>query len=324
MGVWCRRADEKSQQTQPALGHSVAQGRASEQGNNSNSAAITFMLASMFLFAANDAIGKWLIGHYPLGELIMLRNVFALIVLAFMVRRGGNVLRFRHLEQPLIQVLRIFLVAAEVGCFYWAVRYLPLADVSMFYLASPLFLTIFSVVILKEKVGPRRWAAVTFGFVGVVLVFPPSEAALSLPALIALGGSISLALMLTLARMLRETSGINLITLQTIGVTILGGLTLPFAWVTPSLPDLGLIAVLALLATPAHFLMNKSVAIAAPAVVAPFQYSMIIWAIMFGYFVWGDFPSVQALIGAAMIVGAGLVVLYLELRAKTRSSINKG
>lgn len=292
-----------------------------EQGNN-NSTAIAMMLGSMLLFAANDAIGKWLVVSYPIGELIMFRNVFALIVLVFLVRRNGNILRWRSLERPVLQVIRILLVAAEVGCFYWAVRYMPLADVAMFYLASPLFLTIFSIIILKEHVGPRRWAAVLFGFVGVILVFPPSEAALSLPALIALGGSMSLALMLTLARLLRQTSGINLITLQTIGVAVLGAATVPFAWVTPSLFDLGLIAVLALLATPAHFLMNKSVAIAQSAVVAPFQYSMIVWAIMFGYFVWGDFPTLRALFGAAMIVGAGLVVLYLELRATARNSVS--
>lgn len=182
----------------------------------------------------------------------------------------------------------------------------------MFYLASPLFLTIFSVVILKEHVGLRRWMAVLVGLVGVVLVFPPSEDALSAPALIALGGSMSLALMLTLTRMLRNTDGTTLITVQTIGVAVLGGITIPFAWVTPNLIDLSFLCFLGFVATLAHFLMNKSVSLAPSAVVAPFHYTSIIWAIAFGYLFWNDFPTQRALLGAAFIIGAGLIVLFRE------------
>lgn len=275
---------------------------------------IVNMLVAMFLFTANDAIGKWMVATYPVGQVIFLRSLAALAVLAVILWRQQGSPRLSLKERPVIQMLRIGFVVAEVGCFYAAVRYLPLADVFMFYLASPLFLTVFSVVILKEHVGLRRWMAVLVGLIGVILVFPPSEDALSAPALIALAGSISLALMLTLTRMLRCTDGMTLITAQTIGVAIFGGITIPFAWVTPNLIDLSLLCLLGFVATLAHFLMNKSVSVAPPAVVAPFQYTSIVWAIAFGYLVWGDFPTQRALLGATFIIGAGFIVLYRELK----------
>ncbi len=284
-------------------------------------AGIVYMLVAMFLFTSNDAIGKWMVATYPVGQLIALRSLAALVVLAIILLRKRGSLRLSLRERPVIQILRIGFVIAEVGCFYAAVRYLPLADVFMFYLASPLFLTIFTVVILKEHVGLRRWLAVLVGLAGVVLVFPPSDEALSAPALIALTGSISLALMLTLTRMLRRTDGMTLITVQTIGVAVFGGVTMPFAWVTPNFIDLSLICLLGFVATLAHFLMNKSVSVSTPAVVAPFQYTSIVWAIAFGYLVWQDIPTQRALLGATFIIGAGLIVLYREWKiSKTRTA----
>jgi len=283
-----------------------------QASSESNGAGIVYMLVAMFLFTSNDAIGKWMVATYPVGQLIAIRSLAALAVLLVILWRKQGSIRLSLREKPIVQIVRVALVVAEVGCFYAAVRYLPLADVFMFYLASPLFLTIFSVVILKEHVGLRRWLAVLVGLVGVILIFPPSEAAVSAPALIALAGSISLALMLTLTRMLRQTDGMTLITVQTIGVTIFGGLTLPFAWVAPDFIDLSLICLLGFAATLAHFLMNKSVSVCPPAIVAPFQYTSIVWAIALGYLVWGDFPTQRALLGAAFIIGAGLIVLYRE------------
>jgi S-adenosylmethionine uptake transporter len=272
------------------------------------------MLAAMVMFTLNDAIGKWLVATYPVGELIAIRSFAALAVLLPLAWRNGDLFRMLSLERPGLQLVRIVLVVVEVACFYWAVRYLPLADVFMFYLASPLFLTAFSVIFLKEKVGARRWAAVTIGFLGVILIFPPSEAIVSLPALIALTGSLSMALMLTLARALRTTGSLTLITSQTIAVAIGGTLTIPMAWVTPDAGDLALLCLLGFIATTAHYLMNKAVTTSPAAVVAPFQYTSIVWAIILGYLIWDDFPSLTALSGATLIVASGLFVLFRERR----------
>lgn len=277
---------------------------------------ILLMLVAMLLFTLNDAIGKWLVASYPVGQLLAIRSLAALAVLLPLAWRSGDLKRLFSLKQPGLQVTRIVLVIAEVSCFYWAVQFLPLADVFMFYLASPLFLTALSVPLLGENVGIRRWVAVSVGFVGVVLIFPPSDAVLSLPALIALAGSLALALMLTLTRSLNTTGGLTLITLQTLGVALAGAVTIPFAWVTPNVLDFSLLCLLGFVATSAHFLMNSAVSIAPSAVVAPFQYTSIVWAILLGYLIWGDFPQTQALAGATLIVASGLFVLYREHKKK--------
>lgn len=283
-----------------------------------HSRGITLMLLAMLAFTLNDAIGKWLVATYPVGQILAIRSLAALVVLVPLAWRKGDLKRIFPLRQPGLHLLRLLLVIAEVSCFYWAVQFLPLADVFMFYLASPLFLTALSVPLLKEKVGKQRWAAVLFGFCGVVLVFPPSDAILSLPALIALGGSLSLALMLILTRFLSGAGGLALITMQTTGVALAGLVTIPFiGFVAPDMIDFGLLCLLGFVATAAHFMMNSAVTLAPSAVVAPFQYTSIVWAIILGYLIWNDFPQSQALIGATLIVASGLFVLYRERRKKS-------
>lgn len=292
-----------------------------ESRNNNTSGnrlGITYMVVAMLLFTINDTIGKWLVTDYPVGQLLALRSAAALVVLGILVWRQRASLHFGKPDKPVIHAMRLVFAVLEPVCFYWSVRYLPLADVFMFYMASPLFLTIFSVVIMKEHVGPMRWAAVLIGLGGVFFIFPPSDAAFSPPALVALAGSITLALLLTFARMVRGTDGLTLITVQTLAVGIMSALTLPFGWVTPSLGDYGFFIFLGLFATAGHFLMNSSVSVAPSAVVAPFQYTAIIWAIIFGYIFWGDFPTSRALFGVALIIGGGLVVLYRENQLKKK------
>jgi len=176
-------------------------------------------------------------------------------------------------------------------------------------------------MLLNEKVGAARWTAVSVGFAGVVLIFPPSAAALTLPALMALAGSFSLALMMILARNLRASNGFHLITLQTSGVALAGIATLPWGWTMPSPLQFSLICLLGLVATTAHFMLNHAVKLAPANVVAPFQYSAIVWAMALGYLVWGDVPTVKAMLGAALIVGAGLAIFFYEDRAQRQAEI---
>jgi drug/metabolite transporter (DMT)-like permease len=289
---------------------------------------IILMLLAMLMFTLNDAIGKWLVSTYPVGQLLAIRSFAALAVLLPIMLYKSDFLHIFSIQQPGKQSLRLLLVVAEVTCFYWSVKFLPLADVFMFYLASPLFLTAFSVIILHEHVGVRRWIALGIGFLGVIVIFPPSNAVLSLPALVALSGSVTLALMLTLTRSLSSrTDGLTLITLQTLAVGLAGLATLPFnhlipnlAWVTPSFLDFSLLCLLGFVATLAHFMMNSAITIAPSAIVAPYQYTSIVWAIILGYLIWDDFPETQALVGAALIIGSGLFVLYREQKKKENTT----
>ena len=192
---------------------------------------------------------------------------------------------------PSLQLLRVVLSTLEVAFFYWAVAYLPLADVMTYYLAAPIYVTALSPVLLDEAVGWRRWTAVLVGFAGVLVALRPSASTLTLPALVAVLGSLIFALMMITTRKLRGTSGTALVTGQTLGALLLGGALAPFDWVTPSPRDFLLLSLLGVVAMVAHVCVNRSLQLAPASVVAPFQYTLIVWAVVLGYLVFGDVPQ---------------------------------
>jgi len=149
---------------------------------STNHSGIYFMLIGMFMFTVNDAIGKWLVTDFSVGQLLAIRSWAALVILFPLLAKKGELTKLFKFDNPMLHCIRLFFVVMEASCFFWAVRYLPLADTFMIYLAAPIFVTALSPFMLGEKVGMFRWLAVLIGFGGVVLIFPPSEAALSLPA----------------------------------------------------------------------------------------------------------------------------------------------
>jgi drug/metabolite transporter (DMT)-like permease len=153
---------------------------------------------------------------------------------------------------------------------------------------------------------------VVTGFAGVLLAMRPSAASFTLPALIALTGSIFFACLMIATRMLRETSNTVLIAGQIGGTLLFGAVTAPFGWVTPSPLDLALLALFGVLSIVALACVNLSLKLAAASVVVPYQYTIIVWAIALGYVVFGDVPDVFTLAGAAIIIMAGLYIFWRE------------
>src|SRR5206468_3054098 len=201
-------------------------------------AGIGLMLLGVFMFSFGDALGKFMVATYSVGQLLWLRACAALLLLLPMIWQQRAA--FLSLERPWLQLLRVVLSTAEVAAFFIAVVYLPLADVITYYLAGPIFVTALSAIILREHVGWRRWSAVAVGFCGVLIAMQPSAQTISWPALIALGGSFSFALLMIVTRSLRATPDIVLAATQFAGTFSVGLVLAPFAWVTPGLPDLGL------------------------------------------------------------------------------------
>jgi drug/metabolite transporter (DMT)-like permease len=206
----------------------------------------------------------------------------------------------------------VVLSTLEVACFFLATVYLPLADVITYYLACPIFVTALSAVVLREHVGWRRWTAIVIGFCGVLIALRPSSQTVSWPALIALGGSTSFAVLMLITRSLRATPDIVLASSQFVGTFLLGALLSPIGWVTPSLDSLALFAAAGCISVGALLCVNRSLKLAPASVVVPYQYSMIVWAVMFGYAVFGDVPSMATIIGATIIIGAGLYIFLRE------------
>jgi drug/metabolite transporter (DMT)-like permease len=273
-------------------------------------AGIALMLAGVWAFSFGDALGKYIVATYPVGQLLFLRAVASLVLLSPLIWRSRA--EFVRLERPGLHLLRIVLSTLEVAAFFVAVRYLPLADVITFYLASPIFVTALSALLLREQVGWRRWCAVAVGFCGVLIAMRPSAQTISWPALIALGGSVSFSFLMLITRSLRGASDVVLASSQFVGTLVFGALLLPFGWLTPTWPDLSLFAVAGAISVGALLCINRSLKLAPASVVVPYQYSMIVWAVLFGYAVFGDVPTLATLIGAAIIIGAGFYIFLRE------------
>lgn len=283
-------------------------------------AGIGLMLLGVLLFSVGDALGKHIVTVYAVGQLLLLRSIASLILLSPAIWR--NRADFAQVERPGLQIIRVMLSSGEVVMFFWATVYLPLADIITFYLASPIFVTAGSAIFLKEHVGWRRWSAVLLGFAGVIIALQPSTQTLTWPALIALTGSVLFAIQMIITRSLRRTSDIVLAASQFVSTLVLGAvLTAIIGWKTPTPFDFGLFVLAGLIAIGALMSVNRSLILAPATVVVPYQYSMIIWAVIFGYLVFNDVPTIHVLIGAAVIIAAGIYIFLRERRLKDEEPV---
>ena len=263
-------------------------------------------LLGVGLFAINDALGKWLVKDYGVGQLMMLRSIGAVIVLAPMIPSlRVNVIDPR---QARLQALRILVAAIDTFSFYYATRFMPLADVMTFYMATPLIVTALSAPLLGEKVERFRWIAVLVGFVGVVIALRPSPQMVSWIAPLALFGAVMFALSQTITRELRRVHWLPLVLWQFVGSGLIGAATVPFAWTTPTAFDLGLMALVGVVSMFCFIFIVRALALARAAVLAPLQYSAILWAALMGWLVWRDAPTLPIIVGNAIIIGSGLFV----------------
>jgi S-adenosylmethionine uptake transporter len=267
---------------------------------------IVLYLVGVFLFALNDAMGKWLVADYGVGQLMMLRAIGAAMVLAPMILA----LRVSLVDatQPRLQILRVLFMAADTFSFFTATRYMPLADVMTFYMASPLIVTALSAPLLGEKVERFRWIAVAAGFVGVVVALRPSPQMFSLAAPLALFGATMFALSQTLTRKLRGAHWLQLTAWQFGSAGLIGPATVPYAWVAPGAFDLGLMFLVGLVSMACFIFITRALALARAAMLAPLQYSAILWATVLGWLVWRDAPTLPIVAGNAIIIGSGLFV----------------
>jgi S-adenosylmethionine uptake transporter len=270
---------------------------------------ILLMLLGDFLFSLNDAMGKWLVASFTVGQVLVVRSLGSFVLLAPMIARqkAGALI---HLERPALQILRVVLATADVGFFYAAVAYLPLADVMTFYMAGPVYVAAFSHFFLRETIGWRRWLAVIAGFCGVVIALRPSSAMLSLPSIFGLVGSLSFAMTLVLSRRLRRTSDVTLVTWQTVAALATGLVLSIGTWRPMSALDLVAMLALGIVAGSAHMMITRSLKLAPASLLAPLQYSLLLWAIVLGYLFFQDLPDRQILIGSAVIVLAGLFIFH--------------
>ncbi len=282
---------------------------------------VLLMLLGMALFSLNDALGKWLVATHSVGQVLLIRSLAALIVLLPFLWSFGAA-RLVRVERPGLQALRVVFATAEVFCFYFAVRDLPLADVMTFWLAAPIYVAAVSPFLLRERVGPRRWLAVGLGFLGVLLALTPSAmvsgTVSGTATLAAIAGSGCFAAMVVTGRTLRGTPDTALVFWQVVGAGLAGAAAAGLAWTQPTPFDWGLLSLLGVVAMLAHICVTRALKLADAALVAPLQYTLLPWAILLGWLFFGDVPGPAMLAGGAIIVAAGLILLLPERPAEGR------
>jgi len=275
---------------------------------------IAYVLAAMTAMTIMDAAAKWLGTGYPISEVVFFRNFFSIPPIAILVWYGGGLASLRTNRLP-AHALRAGLGLGAMFCFFTGLRYMPLAEAISIAFAAPLFVTALSVPILKEHVGPRRWAAVVVGFLGVLVITRPGGDALRIEALLILAAALSYALFLLVTRRLTRSESTSAIIFYTNGIALaVGAALLPFGWRTPTGEDLIIFVVMGLIGGCGSYLIAMAYRNAPAAVLAPFDYTTLLVGTALGWLIWRELPDTMVWLGATIVVACGLYIIRREAR----------
>lgn len=273
---------------------------------------IACMVAGCAFLMMSDAFSKWLSQTYSVGQIMSLRNVFVLIPM-FIVLWHTKSFRDLKVNSWKAQLFRsIFHVAAAV-LFITSISFLPLADVHAIGFAGPIFIAALSPFMLGEHVGWHRWTAILIGFGGVLIMLRPTGASFALVGLFPLAAALSAAFRDLVTRKMSKTeSSMSMLFVSSVAVIVVGAFTLPIDWKPLTWISLLLFIGNGFVNGCAHFLIIESYRLAQAPVVSPFKYSILLWAALFGYLIWGHAPDVWIVIGAIPVVASGLYILHRE------------
>lgn len=270
------------------------------------------MCSGVLCMVGLDVSARMLLADYGLWQLVFLRCAFsALFILAFALRTGGpDAIR---MQRPRWHLLRSLLMVGSMTAFFYALPRIPLADLLTLAFVAPLVVTALSRPLLGEAVGPWRWAAVLAGFAGVLILLRPGTAVFQPAGFLALGGAGLYALLSLTARKLSGSESTTALSLYLFPAPMCVGLVgSVWQWQMPDLAGWSLFAACGLFGGLAFVLINAGFRHAPAAVLVPFEYTGLIWAAAAGYVFWGEIPSPNTWLGAAVIIASGLFILYRE------------
>lgn len=271
--------------------------------------------AAVACLALHNACIKALAGDYPIGQVVFLRNLFALLPIAAVIALGRGGWRLERRNWPL-HLLRAVAILGASASFFLALRFLGLAEATAIGFASPFIIAALSVPLLGERVGWRRWAIIGFGFLAVLIILQPGTAAFQPAALLPLVAAFGYALSMVLSRRLsRSDSDGAVMLLPTLFVLVVSLSSAPFGWRLPSGPDWGLFAVIGLLAGLAYAGVTLAYRRAEASLVGSFEYAALLWSVLLGWLIWQELPGPAVILGSLLLVAAGLALILREARA---------
>ena len=296
---------------------------AAHPSHHRNGLGIAYRLSAMVCMAGLSAIVKWT-GHRgaPVFEIIFFRNAFAFVPLGLYIWRttGFEVLKTRR---PLGHLHRSAVGLFGMICGFSAIQHLALTQATAFTFVAPLFMTALSALMLREFVGWHRWGAVVVGFAGVLVMVRPAPGHMDLAGVgFALAAALGSALAMVQIRQIAVTEkGPTIVFYFTLAGTVAGLAGSAFHWVTPDPMTLAMLVLGGLIGGVGQLFLTEAIRVAPVGVVAPFDYSQLIWAAILGYLIWGELPRASTLAGAAVVAASGLYILHRELVRYRRATV---
>jgi len=280
-----------------------------------NQLGFLYMFLSVCTFSVMDLLVKWS-SDYPTGEVLFFRGFFGLLPTYFLIPKN-KLKTFYTTKRSKEHLFRCLMGLMALIAIVVALRELPLAVVVSLSYAAPLFITVLSIFLLSEKVGVFRWLAVLIGFIGVIIIAEPGFKGMNYLYFLPLIFCIGMAFVTITIRKLSKTEPIWLISIFfTITISIAGLATIPMGWIIPSFQDFILLALIGVTGGSANLFLTQSYKLSEVSLVAPLKYMALIFAIIFGYLIWNEIPTMKTLIGAALVILSSLIIFKREIYHK--------
>ena len=278
------------------------------------------MFISVCAFSLMDVIVKWS-DNYPVGQVLFFRGFCGIIPILFLIPKE-RFFDFYKTERPALHVKRCLAGLIAIVSIFVALRNLPLATVVSISFASPIFTTIFSIFLLNEKVGFYRWLAVFVGFIGIIIISEPGFSSLNIYYIYPIIFCLGLSYVAIAIRKLSSTEPVWLISFFfSFSILIFSFFSLYQKWIMPSLIDLILLSSIGILGGIANLWLSQSYKFSEVSLVSPLKYLALVFAIVFGYLIWDEIPTIKTLMGALLVILSSFIIFRRELTMKKQLSV---
>jgi len=280
------------------------------------------MFISVCAFSLMDVIVKWS-DDYPVGQVLFFRGFCGIIPILFLIPKD-RYLDFYKTTRPFLHFKRCLAGLIALVSIFIALRNLPLATVVSISFAAPIFITIFSIFLLKEKVGLYRWMAVLVGFIGIIFITEPGFSSLNLFYIYPIIFCLGLSYVAIAIRKLSTTEPAWLISFFfSFSIMLLSFLSIYQGWLLPSLLDLFLLSMVGILGGLANLWLSQSYKYSEVSLVSPLKYLGLVFAIIFGYFIWNEIPTFKTLLGALLVIVSSIIIFRREMSLKKKLSVSR-
>ena len=270
------------------------------------------MFISVCAFSLMDLIVKWS-DSYPIGQVLFFRGFFGIIPLLFLIPKN-RYLDFYKTKRPLLHFKRCFAGLIALISIFIALRTLPLATVVSISFGAPIFTTIFSIFLLNEKVGFYRWLAVFVGFIGIIIISEPGFSSLNFYYIYPIIFCFGLSYVAITIRQLSSTEPVWLISFFfSFAIMIISFFTFHQNWILPSFIDLCLLSMIGILGGLANLWLSQSYKFSEVSLVTPLKYLALVFAIIFGYFIWNEIPTTKTIIGSLLVILSSIIIFRREI-----------